>query len=169
MSTKKVDDYREMIESENRRVNDRLTVLCQFEGLLFTALSLGWDKNIEYVIVLATVGLMSSIALARALYNAESGIDKLYKTYILLPKDQKEQAGPVIGNYTLGPKDGIPRRWRFFLTPSVALPILLSLAWLCIAIIKLSFQSHDHSSVQFHNIDPSFSPKLDSNYRQHNG
>ena len=67
------EDYRDMIENENRRVNERLTIFCQFQGLLVSALAFGWDKQNAFPLLVLTIGLgfVSAIAQGRGLWGGD--------------------------------------------------------------------------------------------------
>jgi len=136
---KKIDDYRKIIEFEHIRINERLTILCQFQGLLFGSLALGWEKNQnrDLIYILAFLGVFSSITLARSLYQAQIGIVLFQKEYSKIPKKYRELSGPVMGNMPVDENDPIPRIVRVFLTPGLVLPLLMLGAWLILIFLKL--------------------------------
>jgi hypothetical protein len=138
-----VEDYRDMIENENRRVNERLTVFCQFQGLLVTALALGWGKRngLELTGLTAGLGFCSAIVQGRGLYGAVRAIDLLYEEYLKLPKNIRAFAGPVVGKIPHPDQAFVPSRARAFLTPSMILPGLMLGAWLCIGVFNFLIPS----------------------------
>jgi hypothetical protein len=132
----KIKDIRELIECENRRIHERLTLLVQFQGLLFTALALGWNKNYYLILLLAIVGIISSFSFGQILFFTQLAFRKLLEEYNKIPKEEKDLEGPVIGIYAF-------RENRIFyilgsiFNPSFALPWLSIIAWIFILIIKI--------------------------------
>lgn len=134
-----ISDYRELIESENRRVNERLTIFCQFQGLLFAALALGWEKasNKDLLWMLSLLGIFSAGVISRALFMATNGINILHKEYLTLPEEARRLAGPVVGNLPDEKKSKISGKGRVYFTPSIVLPVLMILGWSFIIISKI--------------------------------
>ena len=114
-----------MIENENKRVNERLTVFCQFQGLLVTALALGWGKTngLELIGLTSGLGLCSAIVQGRGLYGAVRAIDLLYEAYLKLPQAVRSLAGPVVGKIPHPEEAFVPSKIRAFLTPSKAFKV----------------------------------------------
>jgi hypothetical protein len=71
------DRIRELIRHENELINQRLTWLGTFQGLLLAALAFAWDKKSAggIVCVLCTVGAMVAISTGVATRRANRAID----------------------------------------------------------------------------------------------
>lgn len=133
----KIKDIRELIENENKRVHERLTLLVQFQGLLFTALALGWNKNYYLILLLAIVGIFSAFSFGQILVFTQLALRKLIDEYDKIPKEEKDLEGHVIGIFAF-------RGNRFFyvlgniFNPSFVLPCLSIIVWIFILIIKIN-------------------------------
>ena len=123
-----------MIENENRRLHERFSILAQFQGLLFTALSLGWDKNLHLIILIAIVGILSAVTIGGALQFAIIAMIKLTDEYDLIPKGERDLEGPVIGLFPAKFRHNLFAR---FISYPFAIPLLVLPAWICIIYIKL--------------------------------
>jgi hypothetical protein len=131
----KIKDIREMIEYENKRAQERLTILVQFQGLLFTALSLAWDKNRHLILLIAIVGIISSFSIGQILHFTQEAFGKLVKEYDKIPKEERDLEGPVVGIFAWGKNKFLFVLGRIF-NPTFALPALSIAAWIFILIIK---------------------------------
>src|SRR5262245_42310790 len=132
MRTVSMDEIvRAMIQHENEIINDRLTWLLTFEGLLLTALGFAWgakdSKPLVVIfsvlgVIVSLVSLFGLIASTNAMYGL---VDWWYE------HRPKEYAGPdVIGAAV--PRDWWPG-WRY-VTPWTMFPLLFVGTWVAILI-----------------------------------
>ncbi len=131
---KKIKDIRELIEFENKRVHERLTLLVQFQGLLFTALALGWNKNYYLILLLSIVGIISAFSFGQILYFTQLAFRKLNDEYNKISNEDKEKEGGVIGFYAFTNNKFLYILGSIF-NPSYTLPWLSISAWIFILVI----------------------------------
>lgn len=129
---------RDMIKHENEVVNQRLSWLFTLQGLLFTAISFLWEKNLILVVVLCIVGIISCISIGYFLYLGQIAITDLMT-------DAKNYTAPLPPDWKFPPLIGITReksRTRQIIEkcvlPSRLLPWVLLLAWVVIAIFRFT-------------------------------
>jgi len=118
---------RNLIIQENARLNERTTWLLQLQGLLFAALAFAWGKESLLIWLLSGVGILSSLAIGKALHSAIKAIDSIEMEW---RSKGIEYKGPrIIG---LGRYDA----WRFerqvLLLPAYNLPIIFVTAWIIV-------------------------------------
>jgi hypothetical protein len=136
--SEKIKAIREMIESENRRINERLTVLIQFAGLLFAAVALAWNKDSKFIIVVSVLGFCTTIIFLRSLVRAQIAIYELMMHYWNLPKAERDEAGPVIGIY----QKNSSHKWRVYFTPPFGVPFCITIAWGLLIVYKFFIRFH---------------------------
>jgi len=122
---------RAMIKSENELINQRMSWVSAFNGLLFAATAFAWDTSRVLVVVLAILGIAVSLLSGAALLAANRAFRALYAWW----QDNKpaDYTGPdVIG---LPPRyKEWPGRW---LNPWSIIPVLFACAWCIIALTRL--------------------------------
>lgn len=142
----KIEHYRELIESENRRISERFAILTQFQGLLFASFSLilckidtPYNEHFYYFLfVLAAVGILSAASIFYFLNLAGVAINDIWNEYQSIPKDQRDLEGPIIGHFRAFEN----RKEKFIkkiCSPHRAIPLLLIIAWTIISFIIFSF------------------------------
>ncbi len=122
-----------MIQHENTLVIERTNWMLTLEGLLFTALAFAWDKNSAVVMVLSLVGFVSSISLGVFLESATRAIARLQQWWRNHTADQNYNGPPIIGL-----SDEEFTSVEMIILPHRVLPVLFGLAWLVVALLKIT-------------------------------
>ncbi|MHC4648916.1 MAG: RipA family octameric membrane protein [Planctomycetota bacterium] len=127
------DTVRDMIKHESNVMNHRFTWLVTLHGLLFAALGFAWDDagNAKgLIIVLAMLGITTSLSIMITLYTAHAAMVRLVKAW----GDNKpsDYEGPDI----IGYRGALPLPVAIVL-PWVVIPVLLALAWAVVLIINV--------------------------------
>ena len=124
--------YRDLINQENARWNERMTWLLQSQALLFASIALGWEKDPMLVCLLAGVGIASSYTIGRFLRNAITTIEGYIDEWDDRAHDYK---GPKLTGGIR--KDGRADKadWRH---PTIMMPHMFILAWLLLLLVRLT-------------------------------
>lgn len=128
-------NYREMIRHENDLINQRLTWLSGFQGLLFAALAFAWGKsNIFYLsVIICIVGFLIAVSIGLATSKANRAIKNLSQEWD--EKKLENYDGPDIeGNRCGSEKLDI-------LLPGSFVPLVFSVAWVFIFAIRVTIYS----------------------------
>ncbi len=115
---------RELLRQENDVMNHRMTWFLTLQGFLFAALAFGWDQGSALITVLGLVGIMSSFSVGVLLRHAVLAMKHLQEA----ARDANE---PIVGR-THKENPAIVH----FILPWHFLPILLSIAWLALIVVK---------------------------------
>lgn len=123
---------REMIRHEDDVIDQRFTWLCQIQGFLFTALALAWKEPTAHylVLLLCLVGIAVAITTWFALRSAWQGVEKLLKWW-----DEKVKSTGYVGPVVFARR--VDDRWTSHLRPWNILPLIFSLAWGIVLVIKI--------------------------------
>jgi hypothetical protein len=122
---------RDMIKHENELVNQRLTWLFTFQGLLFTATGFLWKASIFPVTVLGFIGIISCISIG---YTLSRGLNAI-KDLLALARDYKK---PLTENWIFPPSIGSRRKAIELILPGILLPWVLGIAWIAILIFRVT-------------------------------
>ena len=129
---KEYDEIRDMVKHENELINQRLTWLGTFQGLLLAALAFAWDKTDAKIIVyvLSFLGTFVALSIGIGTCRANEAINNLGKKWDgIKPKD-----------YTGLDIEGIRGRSGCFwwLMPGYFIPWTFTTAWLVILLVNCS-------------------------------
>lgn len=120
-----------MVKYENELINQRLTWLGVFQGLLLAALAFAWDKKQQdecLVVVLCFLGAFVALSCWRGTLLANKAIDNLSSYWDKVkPKDYP-------GLDVQGVRSGT--ECLSWLMPGLALPPAFLIAWILIALIS---------------------------------
>lgn len=121
---------REMIRHEDDVLDQRITWLCQIQGLLFAALAFVWKEPTAYylILVLCIVGLVVAITTWSALgpiWRGVSDLQKWWKGFSV------NYPGPTV--YARRGRTG----WLKHFTPWNIIPLSFSVAWIAVIIIRV--------------------------------
>ncbi len=120
------DVIRELIRLENEALNYRMSWFLTLQGFLFAALAFAWDQDVELIIVLSVVGILSSLSVGILLRYGILAMKRLEEG---LRTDSQER---VIGRrYSETPAIIL------FLLPWHFLPILFAGAWAVLIVIRV--------------------------------
>jgi hypothetical protein len=122
------DSIVRQIEREDELVNQRLTWLMQFEGLMFAGLGLVSRPDAEYLtqtvmIVFPVMGFLVALSAMGAIRDARKTASQLKQEYEKWEKKNGRKWAKPFG----GPASEYG--WAFLLDYSRALPLLMVLAW----------------------------------------
>ena len=119
---------REMIRHEDEVLDQRITWLCQIQGLLFAALAFVWGEPTAYylILVFCVVGFVVALTTWSALRQAWRGVIDLLMWWI---KNSANYSGPTV--YARKRYTGRLKH----LTPWNIIPMSFSVAWLLVFII----------------------------------
>ena len=130
--TEKHEIYRLMIRSENELINHRMTWISTFNGFLFASIAFAWDKSWLLVVAFAFLGFVVSSFSGVALFFANKAFRVLYWEWQENKPDDYD--GPNV--------IGLPSRFKgglgSWLNPWSSIPFFFALAWLTIAIIRVT-------------------------------
>ncbi len=114
---------RSLNQFEAEQVDRRLNWHGTLQGLLFTALAFGWDKNIKLSKLIAALGFASALLIFVGLITSAIGIWKLHKLWRKTRPSRNHGTVEVFSNF--------PERapWLTFVSPSILLPVVFALAW----------------------------------------
>jgi hypothetical protein len=124
MSTHDAETIRGMIEHENELINNRVSWLMTFQGLLFTCVGFVWDKQRVDMLIpgLCLLGIVIAVLCLFTLVGATHAMSLLYDTWT--QNKPTDYSGPaVIGSP--------PPKSRFFryLAPWNWFPVVTAVAW----------------------------------------
>jgi hypothetical protein len=123
---------RDMINHESDVINHRMSWMGTFQGLLFAAVAIMWDKNREALgVVLCLLGVVVSVAIALTLRNASVATERLVLWWTTHKPDNYD--GPGVIGYRME----LPSKVRTVLPPWTLVPICFLLAWIAVLYIKL--------------------------------
>jgi len=123
------EKIRDLIKTENELINQRLTWLGTFQGLLIAALAFTWNEEsaVAVVWVFCILGAMVSLSTSLAVYRANKAIKNYEDEWDSIKG--KDYSGPDIEG--VRSSDGC----FWWLMPGYILPWLFLLGWLSIAVI----------------------------------
>ena len=116
---------RELLTQENTLMDNRMSWFLTLQGFLFAALAFGWDKGASLIAVFGIVGIMSSISVGILMRHTVLAMRRLQE------KAESFCNGPIVGR---SHKENIAI--VHFLLPWHFLPILFSLAWILLIVLK---------------------------------
>jgi hypothetical protein len=119
----------ERFRNEGVIVRDRIRILLTFEGFLFASLAFTVKNDLYMLaVVLAALG---AIACLPVYYSVRLSFEAAAKLGTQFQQLTPTHDYPPLAGYDVGTRGGI------FLLPEVFLPILISIAWVSIAVILL--------------------------------
>jgi hypothetical protein len=122
---------REMIKHEDDLTNQRMSWFLTIEGLLFAALSFGWDKNRWLVSgVLAPAGFAVCLSCRFSLVLGPTTVGKLVSKW-----DTELMPRSYHGVDVVGMRVNVSRM-RQFLWPWNSVPLALALAWVAAGVLR---------------------------------
>lgn len=129
---KKAAVARDLNCHEAELLNHRMGWLVQTQGLLFAALAFSWDKESRLSILLAVLGIASSISLGLATSLVSKASKSIYEWWESLASEEERAKFLVVGLW--GPSKSIKRLLR----PWRALPIIFAVAWIGVIILRIT-------------------------------
>ncbi|MCE1253507.1 MAG: hypothetical protein LWX83_08170 [Anaerolineae bacterium] len=127
-----VAEIRAMIQHENTLLNARMGWMWALQGLLFSAMAFLWDIHLIPLLIIAAVGIISSVSIGYSCVRASNAIKSLLE---MVKKFKDENAS----FYELPPTLGARAKGAQWLLPWKLLPWVFSLAWSGIIIFRLFF------------------------------
>ena len=116
------------MQNENELINQRLSWLGTFQGLLFAALALGWNNpNVGIIRVICALGFAVAISIMTGTWRANEAIDKLEKKW-----DDLKKAAPDIEFVGVRSRGG----YFWWVMPGYFIPPVFAIAWAVIFFIR---------------------------------
>jgi len=133
---------REMIRHESDFINHRLTWLAALQGFLIASLGVSLKSGLpnRVTVLLAVVGIVSSLSVLVSMFCADRAIGRLREVWT--PPENYRGPG-VIGHPGPG-KRGLGR-WKFVL-PWFVLPVLFTLVWTSLLLWPIPIQTQPETT-----------------------
>ena len=126
-----IAEIRKMIQHENTLLNARMGWMWALQGLLFSAMSFLWEIHWAPVLLIAIVGLLSSISIGYSCVRASNAVGELLKI-------AKEFKNAQAAQYELPPTLGARSKGMQWLLPWKFLTWVFGVAWVFIIIFRLN-------------------------------
>lgn len=120
----------ERIKLENELINQRMSWLSTFQGLLFAAFALAWDKKIgaqPICLIACIIGILVSLSVGLAMYRANVSIKEASAKW-----DEIKPKG-YAGLDPEGVRSASGCDW---LMPGSFMPCLFAVMWLCLFVVR---------------------------------
>ncbi|MGH1484958.1 MAG: hypothetical protein ACRBCI_01985 [Cellvibrionaceae bacterium] len=112
---------RSLIQHEDNLLNTRLGWMWTLQGLLFGAAGFMWGKDLLPIVVIASIGLLSSISIGYSCTRAVNAIGNLL--------EQSEDLKTKHTSFFFPPMIGASKKGKEWLLPWYFLPWVFSAAW----------------------------------------
>ena len=126
---------REMIRHEDELLNQRLTALGQFEGLLFVAYSFAYKEDHDLLWIFMPLGALIALSVLRSTYLAGKATSRLAREWDNLQRARKAEGETAGWRPDVQGVRG-SRHWDWIM-PGYSLPGLFFLGWAGIALMHL--------------------------------
>ena len=126
-----IAEIRAMIQHENTLLNARMGWMWALQGLLFSAMSFLWKVHWIPVLIIAMVGLLSSISIGYSCIRASNAVGDLLK----MAKDFKDTQAI---QYVLPPTLGARTKGVQWLLPWKFLTWVFGVSWVLIIFYRLN-------------------------------
>ncbi len=126
-----IAEIRSMIQHENTLLNTRMGWMWALQGLLFSSMSFLWPIHNALVVLVAIVGLLSTISIGYSCVRASKSVRELLR----ISKEFKKTTAKA---YELPPTIGARTKGVQWLLPWKFLTFVFGAAWVFIIFFRLN-------------------------------